>query len=205
MKASTERICEFLQRRVATIRQWKRIATNDSTSVSARLLFLSLCRQFFQQVFQRGAFADDGLQFGDRNLKFFFFDDAIGQSFSDTLERFTYFPDQVRYGDQFLFEIDIRSGEFEGDPSGLPFQQIQGFVIVQEKAELGQEFGGEVAFSAQPVHQGAVVGSQLLGQEADVVFCFGFHHPADDSSEVVFRHVRTPRIGVVQKCVQFEQ
>ena len=183
----------------------QRIAANDSPSVSARLLFPSLRRQFFQQVFQSGALADDGFQFGDRYLKLFFFDHAICQSFSDAFQRLAYFADQVGYGDQFLLETDIGFGEFEGDASGFPFQQIQGLVVVQENAELGQEVRGEVAFSAQPVHQRAVVGPQLLGQEADVVFCLGFHHPADDGSEAVFRHVRTPGIGVVQKCVQFEQ
>ena len=103
--------------------------------------------------------------------------------------RLAHFTDQVRHRDQFRLEIDIEVGEFEGDATGLPFQQIQGFVVVQEAAELGQEVRGEVTFSAQPVHQGAVVGSQLLGQEAGVVFCLGFHHPADDGGEVVFRHV----------------
>jgi len=35
---------------------------------------------------------------------------------------FAYLADQVRYGEQFLFEVHIEFGKFKGDASGLAFE-----------------------------------------------------------------------------------
>jgi len=58
---------------------------------------------------------------------------------------------------------------------------------------------GKMTFSTKPVHQGAVIGSQLLGEKADIVFLFRFYHPAYHSGEIVLRHSTLHEIGIVQK------
>jgi hypothetical protein len=50
-------------------------------------------------------------------------------------------------------------------PSRLALQHVQGFGVAQERAQAREQVSGQQAVAAaQPVHQRALIGHQLLSQ-----------------------------------------
>jgi hypothetical protein len=73
----------------------------------------------------------------------------------------------------------------EPNTSRLTLERIECLVVLEEDAYSWDQVSGDVTFSAQPVHEGAVVCSELLSEEPDVVLGLGFNYAAEQGREFV--------------------